>query len=104
MGIVLMMTTGNAIDWCQSPGEGLITPRQWSKISQFVEMSTREVQISHLLFAGMTRVEIAGELGISPRTVRFHMESLHEKLQVKSRVELVLRLVQLRDFLSVNHN
>lgn len=100
-----MMTTGSMgspIDWARSPGEALITPPQWQKISQFVEMSTREIQISNLLFAGMTRVGIANELGITTRTVRFHMESLHEKLHVKSRVELVLRLVQLRDFLTAN--
>lgn len=97
-----MMTTGGSIDWSQSPGESLITPHQWSKISQLVEMSPREIQISNLLFAGLTRVEIAEELGITPRTVRFHMESLHEKLKVKTRVELVLRLVQLRDFLTTN--
>lgn len=95
-----MMTTGDAIDWSQSPGEGLITPHQWSRISQLVEMSTREIQISNLLFAGLTRAEIADELGIRPRTVRFHMESLHDKLKVKTRVELVLRLVQLRDFIA----
>ncbi len=59
----------------------------------------REGQVCRLLFEGHKRDQIAEMLGISPRTVRYHLESLHKKLKVNTRVGLVLRMVQLRDFL-----
>ena len=104
MSANLILATRNSIDWSRSPGESIVSPQQWSALAQLVDMSSREIQIAKLLMSGLTRTEIALHLQISPRTVRFHMESLHDKLQVKSRVELVMRLVQLRDFLMTNQS
>lgn len=50
-----------------------------------------------MLFEGKTRGEVADELGIKNRTVRQYVEQLHTKLQVNSRVGLVLRIIQVRD-------
>lgn len=98
----LLLATRGKFDWSNQPGAILISADQWDVISRLVEMTPREIQVSNLLFTGMTRNEIAEELGIATRTVRFHMEVLHEKLQVNTRVELVLRLIQLRDFVIAN--
>lgn len=98
----LTVKTKGHFDWSNEPGQVLISTEQWTVISKIVEMTPREMQISGLLFTGMTRNEIAEKLKIAPRTVRFHMEVLHEKLQVNTRVEFVLRLIQLRDFVSSN--
>ncbi len=102
MNATLVLATINSIDWSKSPGENLVSEQQWAAISRLVDMTPREIETCQFLFAGQKRGEIACELGISERTVRFHMESIHDKLQVKNRVDLILRLIQLRDYVIAN--
>ena len=91
--------TRESFEWTERPGENLISNSEWSAVKSHARLSTREAQVCRLLFEGKKRDEIAELLGISPRTVRYHLESLHKKLQISTRVGLVLRMVQLRDFL-----
>lgn len=90
-------------EWTERPGENLISDVEWTAVKTHARLSMREGQVCRLLFEGNKRDEIAEMLGISPRTVRYHLESLHKKLQVNTRVGLVLRMIQLRDFI-VNKN
>lgn len=48
-------------------------------------LSLREVEVLRLLAAGLTNVEIAERLVISPRTVDAHLTSIYGKIGVKSR-------------------
>ena len=91
--------TRETFEWTERPGENLISNAEWSAVKSHARLSMREGQVCRLLFEGNKRDEIAEMLGISPRTVRYHLESLHKKLQISTRVGLVLRMVQLRDFL-----
>lgn len=102
MSSASVLSTEKEFDWSNSPGEFLISEQQWDAISKLVDMTPRERQVSGLLLTGITRDKIALELGIAFRTVRFHMEILHEKLHVRTRVDFVLRLIQLRDFVTSN--
>lgn len=43
-------------------------------------LSPRQMEVAELLAAGLSRGEIARELGISERTVRAHLERLDERL------------------------
>ena len=52
-------------------------------------LSNREKQILEHLSKGMMYKEIAGELFISPETVRKHVYHVYEKLHVTNRVEAV---------------
>ncbi len=52
-------------------------------------LSTREVEVLRLIALGHTRVEIAGKLHLSPRTVETHRSNIHGKLGVRTRAELV---------------
>lgn len=52
-------------------------------------LSTREMQISLLIIAGLSDKEIAEQLNISPATVATHNKKLFKKLGVHSRVELI---------------
>jgi DNA-binding NarL/FixJ family response regulator len=52
-------------------------------------LSLREHQILRLIAEGLSSKEIAGDLGLSPRTVDSHCESLLRKLQAKSRIRAV---------------
>ncbi len=55
-------------------------------------LSKRELEIARLIGDGKTNAEIAGILGISPRTVQKHIEHIFEKMDVKTRVAVASRL------------
>jgi DNA-binding NarL/FixJ family response regulator len=44
---------------------------------------------------GQTSADIAGELGISPRTVEKHLESIYERLSVANRAQAIVRALEL---------
>lgn len=58
------------------------------------ELTEREVEVLRLVVAGKTNQEIGYALGISPRTVEKHVDSLYTKLGVSSRVEAAVSAVR----------
>jgi DNA-binding NarL/FixJ family response regulator len=48
-------------------------------------LSAREVEVVRLVATGLTNAEIAKRLFISPRTVNRHLNSVYQKLGVRSR-------------------
>ncbi|HMH26042.1 MAG TPA: helix-turn-helix transcriptional regulator, partial [Gemmatimonadaceae bacterium] len=52
-------------------------------------LSNREREILALLADGLVNKQIAARLGISPNTVKTHLELLFEKLGVTTRAEAV---------------
>jgi DNA-binding CsgD family transcriptional regulator len=54
--------------------------------------SEREKEVVELLLQGKSNKQIALALGISERTVEFHLRNVYAKLQVSSRTEAVLKL------------
>jgi DNA-binding CsgD family transcriptional regulator len=57
-------------------------------------LSKREREVVVLLMEGRTNKQIAFALGISERTVEFHLKNVYIKYDVRSRVELILILVK----------
>jgi DNA-binding CsgD family transcriptional regulator len=55
-------------------------------------LSKRERDVAQLVLEGKSNKQIASSLGISIRTVEFHLKNIYEKSGVSSRVELVLKL------------
>ena len=55
-------------------------------------LSDRERDVVKLLQEGKSNKLIASTLGISERTVEFHLKNIYTKYQVSSRVELILKL------------
>ena len=52
----------------------------------------REIEVARLAASGRTNGEIAQALMISPETVKRHLSTVYRKLDLRSRVELCLRL------------
>ncbi len=48
-------------------------------------LTTREVEVLRLVAHGLTDVQVAEQLVISPRTVNTHLTSIYNKLGVDSR-------------------
>ncbi|KGE53136.1 response regulator transcription factor [Xanthomonas axonopodis pv. vasculorum] len=57
-------------------------------------LSKREKQVLSLLPRGLTNATLAAELGISPGTVKVHVERILQKLEVKDRTQAAVYAVQ----------
>ena len=62
-------------------------------MTQVIQLSKREWEVAELLLQGKSNKSIASSLGISDRTVEFHLKNIYAKYQVNTRVELILKLV-----------
>lgn len=54
-----------------------------------MDVSSREMQILHLIAGGLTNQEISNKLFLSKRTIEGHRQSLIDKFQVRNTAELV---------------
>ena len=61
-------------------------------MAEFPRLSNREWEVVNLLLQGKSNKLIASSLGISDRTVEFHLKNIYAKFQVRSRIELILKL------------
>jgi DNA-binding CsgD family transcriptional regulator len=48
-------------------------------------LTQREIEVLHLVAAGLTNAQVAKQLVISPRTVQTHLSSIYHKLDISSR-------------------
>jgi two-component system response regulator NreC len=53
------------------------------------KLTPREREVLRLIALGHTSVEIAEQLGLSPRTIETHRARIHRKLELDTRAELV---------------
>ena len=76
------------------PGASLLTDHAWREIARTLGITKRELQIVQSVFDNQHETEIAKRFKISPHTVHMHLNRLFKKLNVTSRTELVLRIVE----------
>lgn len=55
----------------------------------FSKLSRRETEVANLAARGLTNLQISEELYISPETVKRHIATIFEKLEISSRRELM---------------
>lgn len=65
----------------------LVRARLEEIVEQY-ELSPREREVYEMLLYGFTADEIAAQLGVSTRTVKFHQTNVLEKLDADSRLDL----------------
>ena len=58
-------------------------------LDRYETLTTREREVFHLAFEGLTHAEVAARLGISQRTAETHRANLMRKLDVHSQTELI---------------
>jgi DNA-binding CsgD family transcriptional regulator len=97
MGAILMKPMDVEVLKEQRTGQVQFSDKQWTIICRLLDLSEREEFVCRLLCDGHTRAAIAKTMDVTTRTVRHHMERIHRKLDVRNRVGVVLRLIQVRD-------
>jgi two-component system, NarL family, nitrate/nitrite response regulator NarL len=60
----------------------------------FEALTAREREVALAVTTGASNKDIASQLGLAERTVKMHLGSIFNKLRVRDRVHLVLRLAQ----------
>jgi DNA-binding CsgD family transcriptional regulator len=75
-------------------GASLLSGHAWHEIARTLDIPKRELQIVQSVFDNLHEAEIAKRFKISPHTVHMHLNRLFKKLNVTSRTELVLRIVE----------
>jgi DNA-binding NarL/FixJ family response regulator len=90
-------------------GESLISPTIAAKVLQRVratsaqpeiadtirsELSSREIEVLKLIANGKDNAVIAGELHISPKTVKNHISNILMKLQIDNRIQAAVYAVR----------
>lgn len=73
-------------------GESYLDPRVASRVlalSRAPRLSTREREVLRLVAAGRSNKEIAGDLGVTERTVKFHVTAIFNKLGAENRAQAV---------------
>lgn len=99
----IMMRKDRSVFWCHVIGRALYPDQPyacavWSfedisvKRPVKVELTAREREVAQLLIEGKSSKEIARALAISLRTVDAHRARLIRKFNVKTAVELILKL------------
>jgi len=95
--------------YAAAAGESLVSPTIASKVLQYVratgaahrearviqsELSDRELQVLKLIANGKDNAMIAGELHISPKTVKNHISNILMKLQIENRIQAAVYAVR----------
>jgi len=67
-------------------------PAPAAEANAWTLLSAREVEVARAVSAGRSNREVAAKMFISERTVKAHLGAIFEKLGVRDRLQLVLRL------------
>ena len=72
----------------------MLSDRAWLEIAAALAITKRERQIIQGVFDNLPKAAIAHRLNISAHTTHTHLNRLFKKLNVTTRTELVLRIME----------
>jgi len=84
----------NGFYYTENVANTLLNSANKKEIRPKVELKDRELELLKLACSEMTYKEIAEKMFISPKTVENYRESLFQKLEVKTRIGLVLYAIK----------
>jgi DNA-binding CsgD family transcriptional regulator len=77
-------------DWMRPSPATVVVPRtEVDDDLQDAALTDRETDVLDLLAEGLSNQRIAERLGISPHTVKFHIASIYDKLDARTRTQAV---------------
>ncbi len=53
-------------------------------------LSNREAEVAELVSNGLSNKEVANQLFVTEKTVKFHLTNIYKKMNVKSRAQLIV--------------
>jgi len=53
-------------------------------------LSNREAEVAELVTKGLSNKEVASQLFVTEKTVKFHLTNIYKKMNVKSRAQLIV--------------
>ncbi len=53
-------------------------------------LSNREAEVAELVSRGLSNKEVASQLFVTEKTVKFHLTNIYKKMNVKSRAQLIV--------------
>src|SRR3989338_3670889 len=53
-------------------------------------LSNREAEVADLVSKGLSNKEVANQLFVTEKTVKFHLTNIYKKMNVKSRAQLIV--------------
>ena len=72
----------------------MLSDHAWSEIAKALGITKREMQIIQGVFDNLTQKGIASRLNMNEHTVHTHLNRLFKKLNITTRTELVLRIIE----------
>jgi len=63
-------------------------------------LSNRESEVAGLVTKGLSNKEVANQLFVTEKTVKFHLTNIYKKMQVKSRAQLIVWCLPHMDFIT----
>jgi len=63
-------------------------------------LSHREAEVAELVSKGLSNKEVASQLFVTEKTVKFHLTNIYKKMSVKSRAQLIVWCVPHVDFVN----
>lgn len=68
-------------------------------------LSNREAEVAELVSKGLSNKEVANQLFVTEKTVKFHLTNIYKKMSVKSRAQLIVWCLPHMNFVeSTNSN
>ena len=61
-------------------------------------LSNREAEVAELVTQGLSNRDVASQLFVTEKTVKFHLTNIYKKMSVKSRAQLIVWCLPHMDF------
>lgn len=81
-------------DWVHQEIERILGPHADNPSDQLIPLSPRETEILYAVTNGLSNKEISAKLGISQQTVKNHMTSILQKLNVEDRTQAAVKALK----------
>lgn len=65
-------------------------------------LSNREAEVAELVVKGLSNKEVANQLFVTEKTVKFHLTNIYKKMSVKSRAQLIVWCMPYQSFVENN--